>query len=145
VVDEKEVAFPDALNRERLDGSLKSLHEVDRYLEHLHENSASISPEEWHITLLRAGAYVGEVIRQKAPDGEFDWVDYNDYMADNPDLRKMIPERNSATCAFLVRRGGGMSMPLNKIARFIDEGPDNSVHWFATCDLRDFLKPKKKK
>jgi hypothetical protein len=28
-----------------------------------------------------------------------------------------------------------MIMPLNKIARFIEEGPENSVHFFATCDL----------
>jgi hypothetical protein len=31
-----------------------------------------------------------------------------------------------------------MSMPLNKIARFIDEGPENNVHFFASCDLKEF-------
>jgi hypothetical protein len=28
-----------------------------------------------------------------------------------------------------------MSMPLNKIARFIDEGPENNVHFFAQGDI----------
>jgi len=139
IKDEKEVAFPEVLDRSRLDGTLESLHEVDRYLSYLHENQNDIQDEEWRITLLRAGAYLGEVIRHAAPEGEFRWVDYDEYMLSNPDLRKMIPDRTPATCAFLVRRMGGMSMPLNKIARFIDEGPENNVHYFAVCDLKDSL------
>ena len=142
IKDENDVAYPTALNRKRLDGSLESLHEVDRYLDHLHTNRDRIQDEEWRLTLLRAGAYLGEVIRHASPPGEFRWVDYNDYMAKHPDLKKMIPDRNEATCAFLVRRSGAMSMPLNKIARYIDEGPDNNVHFFASCDLKDFLKSK---
>jgi len=138
--DENEIAFANALNRQRLDGTLESLHEVDRYLAYLHDNQTAIGDEEWPITLLRAGAYLGEVIRHAAPDGEFYWVDYNDYIASHPELRKLIPHRTAATCAFLVRRSGAMSMPLNKIARFIDEGPENSVHFFASCDLKDYLK-----
>jgi hypothetical protein len=31
-----------------------------------------------------------------------------------------------------------MSMPLNKIARFIADGPENNVHYFASCDLKDW-------
>lgn len=135
---ENEVAFPSALDREKLDGSVESLHEVDRYLTYLHENQQAIQDEEWRITILRAGAYLGEVIRHAAPAGEFGWVDYNDYIPSHPDLQKMIPERTAATCAFLLRRTGSMSMPLNKIARFIDEGPENNAHFFASCDLKDF-------
>jgi hypothetical protein len=99
IMDEKDVAFPTILGRRRLDGSVESLHEVDRYLDYLHQNRDRIQHEEWRITLLRAGAYLGEVIRHAAPDGEFRWVDYNDYMAEHPDLRKMIPDRTAATCA----------------------------------------------
>ena len=139
IKDVKEVAFPAVLNREKLDGTVESLHEVDRYLNYLHENRNAIQDEEWRITLLRAGAYLGEVIRHTAPEGEFKWVDYNEYMPSRADLQKIIPERTAATCAFLVRRSGAMSMPLNKIARFIDEGPENNVHFFASCDLRNFL------
>ena len=139
IKDEQDVAFPLALNRQRLDGTIGSLHEVDRYLAYLHENRNGIQDEEWGITLLRAGAYLGEVIRHAAPDGEFRWVDYNEYMPSHPDLQKMIPNRTAATCAFLVRRSGAMSMPLNKIARFINEGPENNVPFFASCDLKDFV------
>jgi hypothetical protein len=33
-------------------------------------------------------------------------------------------------------------MPINKIVRFIDEGPENSVHFFAVCDLSKIEKHK---
>lgn len=138
VTDGKEICIPAALDRDKLDGTVESLHEVDRYLLHLHEHQDQLDGEAWRITLLRAGAYVGEVIRHAAPDGEFNWVDYDDYMPAHPELQRMVPQRTAATCAFLVRRNGGMSMPLNKIARFIDEGPENSVHYFAVCDLKDW-------
>jgi hypothetical protein len=135
---EGEIAFPKRLSRNLLDGSLESLHHVDEYLLFLHEHRDNISRPEWDLTLLRAGAYVGEVIRHSAPAGEFNWVDYNEYMPEHPELQRLIPERTCASCAFLVRRSGAMSMPLNKIARFIDEGPENSVHFFAVCDLKDW-------
>jgi hypothetical protein len=136
---DEDIALPELLDRSRLDGSLESLHEVDRYLTHLHKNRSRLSVEAWGITLLRAGAYVGEVIRHAAPAGEFQWVDYDDYMPLHPELQPLIPQRTLATCAFLVRRSGAMSMPLNKIARFIDEGPENSVHFFAVCDLKGIV------
>jgi hypothetical protein len=28
-----------------------------------------------------------------------------------------------------------MSMSLNKVARFIEDGPETLVHFFAVCDL----------
>lgn len=134
--DGTDVAFSEALRRERLDGSLESLHVVDDYLGHLYERAREIAAPDWHRTVLRAGAYVGEVIRHSAPEGAFTWVDYDDYMPQHPELKVLIPERTVATCAFLVHSSGAMSMPLNKIARFIAEGPENSVHFFAKCDMK---------
>ncbi|HRF55644.1 MAG TPA: hypothetical protein PK027_14460 [Aquimonas sp.] len=133
--DDTEVAFPGALRREQLDGSLESLHVVDDYLRYLHKRAPELTGLDWQRTVLRAGAYVGEVIRHAAPEGSFSWVDYDEYIPQHPKLKELIPERTVATCAFLVNSSGAMSMPLNKIARFIDEGPDNSVHFFAKCDL----------
>jgi hypothetical protein len=136
IKDEKEIAFPGSIDRKLLNGSVESLHEVDRYLDKLHALRPELLPEEWHITVLRAGAYLGEVIRNAAPEGEFQWVDYDEYMPQHPKLQAMIPQRNVATCAFLVHRSGAMSMPLNKIARYIEEGVEHSVHFFAACDLK---------
>jgi hypothetical protein len=135
VKDDREIAFPAKLPRHLLDGTVESLHLVDKYLTYLHKNRKKISEDEWHITVLRAGAYLGEVIRHAAQPGSFSWVDYNDYMPKHPELQPLIPERTSGTCAFLVGHSGAMSMPLNKIARYIAEGSEHSVHFFAVCDL----------
>ena len=86
--------------------------------------------DEWYATVLWCGAYVGEVIRH-AREGEFRWIDYNDYIKDHPDLTSLIPQRTVATCGLLLNSRGGMSMPLNKVARFIEDGPENSVQFFA--------------
>ena len=124
------------LRRDSLDGSLDSLLQVDEYLTFLHQNRERLSDEEWGVTVIRTGAYVGEVIRQSCPNGAFNWIDYNDYIALHSELRSLIPDRTAATCAFLVHRSGAMSMPLNKVARFIEDGPADSVHFFAMCDIK---------
>lgn len=93
-----------------------------------------MTAEEWNNTILYAGAYVGEVIRNET-DNYYHWIDYNDYMPHHPDLQRLIPERTTPTTVFLVDDGDRMTMPLNKIARFIEEGDEHSVHFFAHCDI----------
>ncbi|MCU0242783.1 MAG: hypothetical protein MUF51_10220 [Vicinamibacteria bacterium] len=129
-----EIADPERLRRNKLDGSLDSLHVVDEYLAHLHKMSRRIPEDRWHRTVLWGGAYLGEVIRYETAY-RFNWVDYNEYMPRHPRLQPILPERTVASCAFLVLPDDFMIMPLNKIARFIDEGPENSVHFFAQCDI----------
>jgi hypothetical protein len=134
IEDANPICHPEMLDRDALDLTLESLKAVDGYLTHLHQHKDALDPAEWNSTVLYGGAYVGEVIREET-QGYFSWMDYSDYMAAHPELESLIPERNVATCAFLVDPVDGMSMPLNKIARFIDEGPENSVHFFAHCDI----------
>jgi hypothetical protein len=131
------VAYPHVLPRHLLDGNIESLHQVDSYLLHVHQHRDGLSDDEWSLTILRAGAYVGEVMRHAAPQGAFRWVDYDEYIPEHPEMQSLLPERTTATCAFLVSPGGEMCMPLNKIARFIDEGAENSVHFFAAAFLKD--------
>ena len=128
------MALPKELPRHLLDGSLDSLHVVDAYLAKVHRQRRSISEIEWETTVLWGGAYVGEVIRHQR-EGDFQWMDFNEYMPSHPELKTLIPERTVATCAFLVGPRQAMSMPLNKVARFIEDGAENSVHFFAVCDL----------
>jgi hypothetical protein len=130
----REIAFSKRLQRDKLDFSLESLHTVDKYLEYLDRNKNRIEDDEWPITVLWGGAYVGEVMRLNARM-EFNWVDYDEYMPSHPDLKRLIPERTPNTCAFLCA-DNYMTMPLNKVTRFIDEGPVNSVHYYASIDVR---------
>jgi hypothetical protein len=134
VTSDREIAFPHELQRDSLDGTLESLLIVDQYLKYVHLHRRKVDPLAWDTTVLWGGAYVGEVIRHARED-EFRWIDYNEYIEQRPDLRWMIPERTVATCGLLIGPYDSMSMPLNKIARFIEDGPENSVHFFAVCDL----------
>ena len=133
--DAKPICFPSQLRREALDLSLASLKHVDEYLAYLHVRKNELDPGEWGSTVLYGGAYVGEVIRHET-NSHYRWVDYDDYMPQHPHLQALIPERSTPTCAFIVDGSDRMSMPLNKVARFIGEGEENSVLFFAQCDIR---------
>src|SRR5262245_42451493 len=83
------IAFSAQLARDKLDYSLESLKLVDEYLAYLHKHKKKISDADWNSTVLYGGAYVGEVIRRET-DGHFAWIDYDDYMPQNPELQAMI-------------------------------------------------------
>lgn len=133
--DAKPICFSNQLNRDALDLSYASLKQVDEYLAYLHRHKHELGADEWNSTVLYGGAYVGEVIRNET-DNHYRWIDYDDYIPHHPDLQAMIPEKSTPTCAFIIDDNGKMSMPLNKIARFIDEGEENSVHFFAHSDIK---------
>jgi hypothetical protein len=137
IISDRDVAFPNRLPRQKLDFSLASLHQVDRYLTYVHKKHRKLSDADWSKTVLWGGAYVGEVIRGLAPADYYHWIDYHEYMPQHPELQSLIPERTAATCAFLVTRTGKMLMPLNKVARYIEEGYGNSVYFLASCYLSD--------
>ena len=132
------------LERSVLDYTLESLHALDRYLDHLHHHQQQLSAVAIDKAVLWGGAYLGEVIRRTAPV-EYNWIDYNDYMPQHPKLAAFIPERMVATCTFLVGPGEGMTMPLNKIARYIFDGPENNTHFYAYAELASRTRAVKKK
>ena len=130
---DEEIPFAEKLDRAALDGSIESLKVVDGYLSFLHENLGRLTDADFTNLALRCGGYVGECIRMTWPES-YDWCEYDDYMLTCPDLESVIPERNLGTCALLARGANGMVLPLNKVLRYLHEGPENSVHFFADCE-----------
>ena len=130
----RDVAFARSLRRNALDETLESLHDVDKYLIELHARQSEIPSAEWETTVLWGGAYVGEVIRLSAPPNTFRWIDYDEYVPLHEHLRPLLGPRSTPTCAFLMTQRG-MIMPLNKVARFISQGIEHSVHFFASTEL----------
>ncbi|WP_067699039.1 hypothetical protein [Nocardia jejuensis] len=131
----EEIVDADRLARERLDFSVESLEAVDEYLAHLRE----VLPEEaggaeWSRTILWGGAYLGEVMRRNSPRG-LEWVDYDDFVTDFPETRALLgEERALEVCAFLTMGDGGFTLPINKVCRFLAEGPENSVRFYASVE-----------
>jgi hypothetical protein len=127
------LAFPKRIDRDGLDFSVRSLKAVDRYLDVLHERADRIEEQQYTNSVLAAGCYLGEVIREHAT-ARYKWMNYADYFPRHPDLARMAPE-GLGTGAVLVSKTG-MLMPINKIIRYIEEGPENSTHYFASCEVR---------
>ncbi len=132
---EGNIAFPRILRRAELNLSVDSLHELDSYLEVLHSHRHSLQEAEWGNTVLWGGAYLGEVIRRNA-EAVLNWVDYDEFLRFHPHIRTVFPERTLPTCAFLCSDDDKMTMPLNKIARYIEEGSLNSTFYYALLECR---------
>lgn len=114
------------LDKSKLDFSMESLRHIDTYLEALH-----LSPPEGHDLMrvaLRCGAYVGEVMRKELP-GTWHWVSHDEAAKHS----KMVAgfERSIATAGILWKGGEAMSFPLGKVCKFIENGNEDSVRFFA--------------
>jgi hypothetical protein len=126
-----EVLFADKLDRSKLDLSLASLHAVDAWLKVL--LAAKVDPDSQAAaeTLVWAGAYVGEVIRA-CSTRSFTWMRYDEYMADQEaKVRDMIPHTFGTQFMLASRTTKAMTLPLNKVVRFLAEGPENNLHYYA--------------
>jgi hypothetical protein len=131
-----EIVYPERLKREQLDFSVKSLAAVDEYLQFLHENRPEQMRREWVKAILWGGAYTGEVIRRNAPR-EYNWVDFEEFIRAFPETTRLLgEEKQLGFCALLTPGGGSFTMPINKLIRFIHDGPGDSVRFYVACEVR---------
>jgi hypothetical protein len=135
---EKPLPFEAQLPRGELDYSLESLHALDRYLDLLHRNADIVVGQSETDVVLGAGCYLGEVIRRHA-SVRYQWVNYHDFFPTRPKLAELVPY-SVGNSAVLVADGGGMTMPLNKIGRYIEEGPCNNTFFYAGAEIRSLPK-----
>lgn len=141
---ERDVALEVMLNRSALDYSLASLEVVDRYLDDVHDSvrpptgwrgvfsskSIESTPELDH-TILWGGAYVGEVLRRLQP--AWSWMDYDDLVARDASSAKLLGPRGIGTTSLLVKADGAMTMPVNKVLRYVQEGSEHSTRHYAAA------------
>ena len=139
---EREIALEILLNRSALDYSLASLEVVDRYLDDVHESvrpargwrgwfaSKDIerSPE-LDKTIVRGGAYVGEVLRRAQP--AWSWMDYDDFVLQDENAAKILGPRGIGTTALLVKANGSLTLPVNKVLRYLLEGSEHSTRHYV--------------
>jgi hypothetical protein len=130
-----EIAHPDQLDRTRLDGTLDSLHAVDAYLTFLHQHRPEEMTDDWALAMLWGGAYLGEVIRRHARQ-RFDWVDFDDFVLAFPGTTAILGEaKRLGWCALLTPGGGSFTLPVNKMMRFLFDGPGDSVYLYALHEI----------
>ena len=131
-----DIAFPEELNRDQLTFSVKSLKHVDDYLTYLFENRPERMGRDWVNTILWGGAYVGEIIRRNSVR-PYNWVDFDDWIREYPEQVKILGDRRDLqVCAFLTPGKGAFTLPLNKVHKFIENGQEDSVQFYAECEVR---------
>lgn len=130
----EKIAFSEKLDNKKLDYSFESLKIIDSYLEYLHKIKDKINNHEEMNTIVWGGCYIGEVIK-KHSEKKFRWQNYHSYVANNPKLKEII-SYGPGSIVLLVDDRGAMTMPLNKVGRFLHEGPENNIHFYASGELK---------
>jgi hypothetical protein len=117
------------LNASRLDFTVKSLKFVDDYLARIRKRKLDEDSEDYSKLVLRCGAYIGEVILRNARGPTFHWLDYKSALKINKDIADFGECLGSA--AVLWDSGTGLWYPLSKVQKFLDNGREDSVRFFA--------------
>ncbi len=114
------------LDPDKLDFSLQSVRHLDEYLEAVHQHPPG--DDQLASVVLRAGAYLGEVIRKHSGQS-YHWYDFKQAAR----LSKMIKElgMSLSTVAVLAVDGETLCFPIGKVMKFIDNGPEDSTYRFA--------------
>lgn len=130
-----DVLFPEKLDRNRLNYSLDSLDIVSAWLSVLRKHGVHADSEEAAETIIWSGAYVGEVIKRCAKT-PYVWLPYEEYMkTQKPSLRNLIPY-SFGTQFVLASTTGAMTLPINKVVRFLEEGPENDLRFYASGECK---------
>ena len=125
----------------QMDYSIESLKLLNKYLEAVHLENGSDERQDYVNTVLAAGCYLGEVIRKHATR-KYRWINYDEFIktvdAKTLEFIKQAYDFTDSlgTCALLIDDSGGWTMPINKVGRFIEEGPENDVYFYATGQLK---------
>jgi hypothetical protein len=115
----------------KLDFSVDSLKHVDEYLEAV--RSAKGIDSNLTVVVLRAGAYVGEVIRRNSPKKKWTWLDFETAESVNPKLFDQLG-KTLGTAAVLYD-GTEFLFPLGKVGKRIANGSEDSVFFYAKVVL----------
>lgn len=116
----------DLLLQHDLDFSLDSLRHIDDYLALLHRDLPN--GHDLMRVVLRTGAYVGEVMRKLQP-GVYRWILHAEAAKHSPLVKSWGP--SLGTAGILWRSSESMCFPLGKVAKFLENGREDSVYAFA--------------
>ena len=115
------------LDSSKLDFSIESLKHVDAYLLLIRDDPKV--KEDWNRTVMRCGAYVGEVVRRATSSGQFRWVDYETAAAINFQVRGF--GYVVGTAAVLYKAPISIVFPLAKVEKCLEYGEQDNTHFFA--------------
>jgi len=118
------------LDASRLDFTIESLGFVDDYLDQMRERQLVEGEDDYCKLVLRCGAYVGEVIIRNSKGKTYHWLDYKGALKIDNSIADFGEGLGGA--AVLWDSATGLTFPLGKVQKFLDNGREDSVQFFAT-------------
>jgi hypothetical protein len=134
--DEQPTHRRELLNPSVLDFSVHSLAHVDDYLDAIRGDG--IGGEVMMRVVLRAGAYVGEVVRRHSKT-EYHWVDYAQAASESSMVKDV--GMYLGTMGVLRASPDTMCFPLGKVCKFLEAGREDSVQFFARTIIEGLARP----
>ena len=133
------IPLPEKLDSSKLDYTIESLKSIDNYLVQLNAAANQLDNNQATNVIVFGGCYIGQVIIKNSTK-EFKWFNYHDYLANTEQGKKLAQSGqlpyDTSTSILLVSKSGSMTLPLNKVARAIYEGPENNIHFYASGELK---------
>ncbi len=113
-------------NNKSMDFTVESLKIIDDYLESLRSDLPE--NEELVKVTLRAGSYIGEVVRKNSSI-KYNWLKFKEAEKLNPKIKSL--GFGLGTAAILWAEPDNFVFPLAKVLRRLKNGSEDSVHFFA--------------
>ena len=116
------------LKVKNIDFSIESLDAVNQYLDKVRKKK--MSEEERRLVCLRAGAYLGEVIRKNDQESLWNWYRYDDAMASNLGNIKQYADIMPTTLV-LYSKEMGLLFPMAKVEKYMRRGKTENLRSYA--------------
>jgi hypothetical protein len=118
----------DLLQPLQFDFTLKSLAAMDAHLEQM--RTRKLSDRDRFVFILRSGAYVGEIVRRfTPPPKEWHWLGYKQAASIVAFVASL--GMSAETSAVLWDGKGGVLFPLAKVSKYLQNGAEDSVLFYA--------------
>jgi hypothetical protein len=128
------LAFEYKLQPQWFDFSLESLYYIDSYLMSVFAFYDELEEKQIENTIWAVGFYAGEVIRRQS-DKTYRWKNWEEFFPkQNADLQERYFQ-TMGTTAVLVARDNSFILPICRVIKFLKEGPENSLHFFASQEI----------
>lgn len=123
------------LDSSKLDFSIESLVYINEYLDTVRD--MELSDQDYFIVCLRAGAYVGEVIRKNDTKQTWQWLSYDQALEVDQEFIEQLGE-SIGTIAVIYSSEGTLAFPLAKIQKYLENGSEDDVQFFAQAMMAKF-------
>ena len=124
-----------------LDFSAESLKHIDAALLRLHDQlpegtegkDLAAAGEQLQFVTFSFGSYLGEVLRRQIGQGAR-WDGFGSFSNEEKEL--FGPEENLGN-AFVIRYTDGVTFPMSKVLKFLQNGEEDSTYYYARIILKD--------